>query len=117
MPPLYAALTARLMQLNNITSIQNIFKNGSYYTSLSYNDITTGNNGGFNASLGWDPVTGLGSFKNFTLNTFKYSSGSYNSRQNSFSYAACQSSSNKQLVLQMHVYIVFILTKFYFMNL
>ena len=65
MAPLYASLTARLMALNGTASVQSLFQNGGYYSVLSFNDVTTGNNGGFKAGIGWDAVTGIGSFSSF----------------------------------------------------
>ena len=65
---LYAALTARLMNLYSIARVQNDFQNGGYYKTLSFRDVTSGNNG-FSASVGWDPVTGMGSFANYTPST------------------------------------------------
>jgi hypothetical protein len=54
------------MDLNGVTQIQSDFKNGGFYSALKFHDVTIGNNGGFQASSGWDPVTGLGSFKSDT---------------------------------------------------
>jgi hypothetical protein len=65
---LYAALTARLMNLYSIARVQNDFQNGGYYRTLAFRDVTTGNNG-YSASVGWDPVTGMGSFANYTPST------------------------------------------------
>ena len=64
--PLYAALTARLMNIYGINEVQQGIQNGGYYRSFLFRDITTGNNVGFNSSIGWDAVTGMGSFKQFT---------------------------------------------------
>ena len=64
--PLFAGLTARLMSLKGVASVQSMLQNGGYYTTLYFNDITSGNNGGFKTSVGWDPVTGLGSFSSLT---------------------------------------------------
>ena len=69
MGPLYASLTARLMNINGISQVQNNFLNGGYYMTFLYHDITTGNNGGFSASVDWDPVTGMGSFDNYSPST------------------------------------------------
>ena len=66
MAPLYAALTARLINLYGLEQVQNDFRNGGYYKAFSFYDITLGNNGEFFAQEGWDPVTGMGSFKNYT---------------------------------------------------
>ena len=71
--PLYAALTAQLMNLYGVSQIQKNFPNGGYYKYFVFNDITSGNNGYFSATSGWDPVTGMGSFSNYTL------TGQYNS--------------------------------------
>jgi hypothetical protein len=60
--PLYAALTARLMQTSGVSTIQSKFQNGAYYTSFGYNDITSGSNDCYSIGPGWDPVTGLGSY-------------------------------------------------------
>ena len=67
MSPLYAALTARLMQINGIATIQAKFKNGGYYKYLNFNDITLGESDCYTAGTGWDPVTGLGSYTNSTI--------------------------------------------------
>ena len=66
MAPMYAALTARLMSLYWVNQVQKDFANGGYYKTLSFNDITLGSNGGFNATIGWDAVTGMGSFSKYT---------------------------------------------------
>ena len=89
--PLYAGLSARLMQLNGIASVQNNLKSGGFYTMLSYNDVNWGNNGGYSAVNGWDPVTGLGSFKRYTLNTFSYPENSFIYNKNSIN-TGCRSS-------------------------
>ena len=68
---LYAELTARLMNLNGVTQIQNDLKNGGYYSALKFHDITLGNNGGYTAASGWDPVTGMASFKPIYSSTTK----------------------------------------------
>ena len=62
MSPLYAALTARLMNIHGKETVQMTLKNGGYYTGFSYNDVTQGDNGGYSATNGWDSVTGQGSF-------------------------------------------------------
>ena len=64
--PLYAGITARLMNLNGVSQVQQDFQNGGYYKVLSFRDVTLGNNGGFTARQGWDAVTGLGSFSKYT---------------------------------------------------
>ena len=73
MAPLYAALTARLMTLYGIAQVQNDFQNGGYYNAFSYNDIKSGSKSEFSANVGWDPVTGMGSFAKYnpTLSTTK----------------------------------------------
>ncbi len=69
MSPLFAALTARLMSLYGINKVQQDFQNGGYYRILSYRDVTSGNNGGFSAGVGWDTVTGMGSFSHYLTPT------------------------------------------------
>jgi kumamolisin len=57
--PLWAALIARINQLNKTpTGYLNPLLYGS---PKALRDITQGNNGGFNAATGWDACTGLGS--------------------------------------------------------
>ena len=56
------------MNLYSIARVQNDFQNGGYYKTLSFRDVTSGNNG-YSASVGWDPVTGMGSFANYTPST------------------------------------------------
>ncbi|MHB2019252.1 MAG: S53 family peptidase [Candidatus Xenobia bacterium] len=57
--PLYAALTA---QLGEATGKPLGWLNPFFYQHPeAFNDITSGNNGGFSAGPGWDAVTGLGS--------------------------------------------------------
>lgn len=63
---MYAGITARLMKIYGVAQVQNDFKNGGYYKTLSFHDITSGTNGGQNASRGWDAVTGMGSFAKYT---------------------------------------------------
>ena len=79
MSPLYAALTARLMQINGIATVQAKFKNGGYYTYLNFNDITSGSSDCYKVGTGWDPVTGLGSFTNLTTANRSYTLQSYSS--------------------------------------
>lgn len=58
--PLFAALTAQLNQLSGKTLG---VANGTLYTlagTAAFRDVASGNNGGFTAVAGWDPVTGLG---------------------------------------------------------
>lgn len=57
--PLWAALIA---QINYITGTPMGICNQTLYSlsSAVYRDVTSGNNGGFTASTGWDAVTGLG---------------------------------------------------------
>lgn len=59
--PLWAALTA----LMNQSAGKNLgFLNPILYKNAgSFNDITSGSNGAYSASVGWDAVTGLGSPK------------------------------------------------------
>ena len=54
------------MSIYGVKQIQNDFANGGYYKTLSLRDITSGSNGGYSADIGWDPVTGLGSFLRYT---------------------------------------------------
>ena len=67
--PLFAALTARLMSIYGLNTVQQDFQNGGYYIMLSFRDITTGNNGAFSAVVGWDAVTGMGSFAQYLTQT------------------------------------------------
>ena len=62
---LYAGITARLMNIYGVGQVQKDFANGGYYKTLTFNDITSGSNGKYNAGTGWDAVTGLGSFKSY----------------------------------------------------
>jgi kumamolisin len=57
--PMYAGLAALLNQGvgGNAGFLNPVF----YQHPDNFNDITEGNNGGFKAGPGWDPVTGLGS--------------------------------------------------------
>ena len=66
--PLYAALTARLMNIYGVNQVKTDFANGGYYKTFSFNDITSGSNGDFNASNDWDAVTGMGSLATYTPN-------------------------------------------------
>jgi hypothetical protein len=50
------------MQTSDVSTVQNNFKNGGYYTALKFNDIKSGSNDCFKTGPGWDPVTGLGSY-------------------------------------------------------
>ena len=61
-PPLYASLTARMMNLNGVNAIKDKFQKGGYYSALTFHDIDSGSNGDYIATTGWDPVTGMGSF-------------------------------------------------------
>jgi hypothetical protein len=63
--PLFAALTTRLMSIYGINKVQQDFQNGGYYRMVSFRDITSGNNGAYSASIGWDAVTGMGSFAQY----------------------------------------------------
>ena len=57
--PLYAGLVARLNQASG-TPLG--FANPLFYNNESaFRDITSGNNGGYSATVGWDPCSGLGS--------------------------------------------------------
>jgi len=49
-----------------VSLIQNDFKDGGYYSTFSFHDITSGSNGIYTASVGWDPVTGMGSYAAYT---------------------------------------------------
>ncbi len=72
--PLFAALTIRIMSIYGINKVQQDFQNGGYYRMLSFRDITTGNNGAYSAGVGWDAVTGMGSFANYLAQTTSSSS-------------------------------------------
>jgi hypothetical protein len=63
------------MTLYGIAQVQNDFQSGGYYNAILYNDITSGRNDDFSANVGWDPVTGMGSFAKYnrTLPTTKNS--------------------------------------------
>ena len=65
MSPLFAALTARLMNIYGINTVQQAIQNGGYYRMFSFHDIITGNIGGYSAGVGWDAVTGMGSFAQY----------------------------------------------------
>jgi kumamolisin len=56
--PLWAALVCRLAEAlgRPLGLLQPVL-----YSSAVLHDITTGNNGGYKAGVGWDPCTGLGS--------------------------------------------------------
>lgn len=56
--PLWAGITARLNQMNG-KSIG--FANTNLYLKKPCTDITVGSNGAYQAAMGWDPCTGLGS--------------------------------------------------------
>jgi uncharacterized repeat protein (TIGR02543 family) len=69
--PIWAAITAILSQMSkgNIGFLNyRLYKiyNSTIYSEV-FNDITEGTNGYYNATKGWDPVTGLGSPKTFEL--------------------------------------------------
>ena len=70
------------MNINGVTQVQNDFQNGGYYKSLSFHDIISGTNGGFNASSGWDPVTGMGSFENYFPGNINVTTGATYSHHN-----------------------------------
>jgi len=63
------------MTLYGIEQVQNDFQSGGYFNAILYNDITSGSNADFWANVGWDPVTGMGSFAKYnrTLPTTKNS--------------------------------------------
>ena len=67
--PLFAALTTRLMSIYGINKVQQDFQNGGYYRMLSFRDINMGNNGAYSAGVGWDAVTGIGSFAQYLAQT------------------------------------------------
>ena len=67
--PLFAALTTLLMSIYGINKVQQDFQNGGYYRMLSFRDIRTGNNGAYSAGVGWDAVTGMGSFAQYIAQT------------------------------------------------
>ncbi len=67
--PLFTALTTRLMSIYGINKVQQDFLNGGYYRMMSYRDISTGNNGAYSAGVGWDAVTGMGSFAQYSMQT------------------------------------------------
>jgi kumamolisin len=62
--PLWAGLTARLAQASGkrLGLLQPIVYAGvtAATPATGFNDITSGDNGGYKASPGWDPCTGLG---------------------------------------------------------
>jgi kumamolisin len=67
--PLYAGLAALL---NASLGEPLGFLNANLYTAegpYAFDDVTTGNNNGYNAGPGWDPVTGLGSINGSSLAT------------------------------------------------
>ena len=57
--PLWAALLTRLNQLSGTPS--GLINPKLYQTPTVLRDITSGNNGDFEAAAGWDACTGLGS--------------------------------------------------------
>jgi kumamolisin len=57
--PLWAALTALANQRNGARS--GTPHGRLYLSSTAFRDITSGNNAGYRAAVGWDPCTGLGS--------------------------------------------------------
>ncbi len=73
--PLWAALTARINQLRTSEGLSPLgFASPSIYTlasgvsySVIFNDITSGNNGFYNAGTGYDNASGWGSFKGNAL--------------------------------------------------
>ncbi len=54
------------MNIYGVNQVKADFANGGYYKTFSFNDITSGSNGGFNASVSWDAVTGMGSLAKYT---------------------------------------------------
>lgn len=61
--PLWSALLARINQNLNANNKQNVgFAHATLYNNPSaFRDTTSGNNGAYSASIGWDPCTGMGS--------------------------------------------------------
>ena len=57
--PLWAALIARLAQQNGASF--GLIQPKLYSLKSGFHDITSGNNGAYDAAKGWDPCTGLGS--------------------------------------------------------
>jgi kumamolisin len=57
--PLWAGLIATLNQIDN--KRYGFINPALYANPGALTDITVGNNNGYNATKGWDPVTGLGS--------------------------------------------------------
>ncbi len=99
MAPLYAALFARLMNIYGIDYIQKNYYNGNYYRTLSLNDIKLGNNVDFIACLGWDPVTGLGSFAQYINIASRTSTSKYFSFDYIYDKYAKDIKSNKKLTV------------------
>ena len=56
------------MNIYGVNQVKADFANGGYYKTFSFNDITLGSNGDFNASDDWDAVTGMGSLATYTPN-------------------------------------------------
>jgi hypothetical protein len=90
--PLFAALTARLMSIYGLNKVQQDFQNGGYYRMVSFRDITTGNNGAYSAGVGWDAVTGMGSFA-------QYSTQSTSSTSNPTSTQTTTTTTSKSVLL------------------
>jgi kumamolisin len=69
--PLYAGLFARINSALVASGKPRVgFVNAALYADeIDFNDITSGNNGAFSASVGWNPCTGLGSPKGTALLT------------------------------------------------
>ena len=57
------------MNIYGVNKVQQDLKNGGYYRKFLFRDITTGDNGDYSAGVGWDPVTGLGSFVQYLTPT------------------------------------------------
>ena len=56
------------MNIYGVNQVKADFANGGYYKTFSFNDIKSGSNGAFNASVSWDAVTGMGSLAKYTPN-------------------------------------------------
>ena len=71
------------MNIYGVNKVQQDLKNGGYYRKFLFRDITTGDNGDYSAGVGWDPVTGLGSFVQYLTPTTYAPSTSATSRTTS----------------------------------
>ena len=65
---LYAAITARLINIHDVSQVQKDLANGGYNKTLSFHDITSDSNGDYTAGPGWDRVMGMGSFAKYMPN-------------------------------------------------